>query len=209
MRYEVKISCDKETAKGTYFTVLVPGRQVKDKLEKLGEIMPGELSIDDGRHISARQRKAIYATVKDIAEYTGDAPESAKENLKYQYMIQTGEPHFSLASCSVTTAREFLTFILDFCLMWDVPLSERAVERTDDIDAYLWCCLKHHKCAVCGRYGEVHHVDHIGMGFNRHKVDDSQKRKICLCREHHTEVHNIGQETFNNKYKVKGVIYDE
>ncbi len=209
MNYAVSIYCEKESAKGTHFRVLLSDKRIKDKLRKLGDVMLGELRIDDGRHITAQQRKAIYATINDIASYSGDVPEMIKELLKYRYIGETGEGYFSLANCSVTVARDFLTFVLDFCLEWGIPLSERAVERTDDIDAYLWSCIKYKKCAVCGADGEIHHVDTIGMGNDRKTLDDSDKRKICLCRKHHAEIHQIGTSRFESKYKVKGVIYCE
>ena len=80
------------------------------------------------------------------------------------------------------------------------------MNRTDDIGRYLYFCLKHRKCAVCGRNGEIHHVDAIGMGNNRRKVDDSGYRKICLCREHHTIAHQRGLEVFAKMYQVYGIV---
>lgn len=69
--------------------------------------------------------------------------------------------------------------------------------------------MKLKKCAICGREGEIHHVDTIGMGNDRRKVDDSDYRKICLCRQHHTEAHNIGMTEFESKYKVYGIKFEE
>ena len=79
--------------------------------------------------------------------------------------------------------------------------------RTDDIDHYLWACLKNRKCAVCGRTGEIHHVDAIGMGNDRTEVDDSDSRKICLCRIHHTEAHAVGMAEFEERYRVYGIKF--
>ena len=66
-------------------------------------------------------------------------------------------------------------------------------------------CIKHRKCCLCGREGEIHHVDAIGMGNDRRKYDDSGSRIMCLCRTHHTEYHKIGREDFEKKYKVYGI----
>lgn len=90
-----------------------------------------------------------------------------------------------------------------------IPLTDNAVERTDDINRYLYFCIKHKKCAICGRDGEIHHWDAIGMGNNRNTLDDSDHRKICLCREHHTNAHQRGRESFQKMYKVYGIIYKE
>ena len=62
---------------------------------------------------------------------------------------------------------------------------------------------------MCGRPGEIHHVDAIGMGRDRRRVDDRRMRKICLRREHHTEAHKIGQPAFMDKYHVHGIYYEE
>ena len=97
--------------------------------------------------------------------------------------------------------------ILDHALENGIPLSENALERTDDIDRYLYSCLVHKKCAVCGRPGEIHHEDAIGMGNDRRQVDDSGYRKICLCRLHHTIAHQMGGIGFRRMYKVYGIVF--
>ena len=58
----------------------------------------------------------------------------------------------------------------------------------------------------CGRPGEIHHVDAIGMGRDRTKVDDSGSRKICLCRTHHTIAHTKGMDRFEQMYHVYGIV---
>ena len=77
------------------------------------------------------------------------------------------------------TAREFINTMLDYALEQGIPLLDFALNRTDDIGHYLYACLKLRKCAISGREGEIHHVDTIGMGNDRRKVDDSEYRKIC------------------------------
>lgn len=78
-----------------------------------------------------------------------------------------------------------------------------------DEDSFYRECLYERYCAVCGQpRADVHHWDPLGSGRNRRKYDDSGHRKIALCRAHHSEVHNIGRETFAGKYKVRGIIYN-
>ena len=107
------------------------------------------------------------------------------------------------------TAREFINTILEYALKEGVPLSEAGVYRTDDIGRYLYFSLKHKKCAICGIPGEIHHVDTIGMGRDRKQVDDSDYRKICLCRKHHTIAHARGMEALEKMYHVYGIKFDE
>ena len=128
-----------------------------------------------------------------------------KEWLKFLHEEQTGQPPFSLSNCTMDTAREFLNTILEYALKEGIPLSDKGVNRTDDIGRYLYYCLKHKKCAVCGLPGEIHHVDTIGMGRDRKQVDDTDYRKICLCRKHHTIAHERGMRSFEEMYHVYGI----
>ncbi|MCM1264481.1 MAG: putative HNHc nuclease, partial [Butyrivibrio sp.] len=50
------------------------------------EITKAGIWLDDGRMISAEQRRKIYASIKDISEYTGYTPEETKEVLKCIYV---------------------------------------------------------------------------------------------------------------------------
>lgn len=201
----VKINQYRERNDGTDLVVSVPDLKLGDMFQRK-KIRNAEIRFDDGRHISAEQRKKAYATIRDIADWTGYLPEEMKEILKYQHMMRTGDAYFSLSNCSMDTAREFINTILEFALENGIPLSDNAIERTDDIGRYLYYCLLHKKCAICGKDGEIHHEDAIGMGNDRTKVDDSSYKKICLCREHHTLAHSLGVIRFREMYKVYGIV---
>ncbi|MGJ0848280.1 putative HNHc nuclease [Tissierella praeacuta] len=211
MQYFSQITGIRETEKGTDLILHIPKELVRTKIMKYrnNNIINAEIRIDDNRTITVEQRKKIFATIKDISLYTGDHPEELRVWLLYDYCISTGEIPFSLSDCSISQAREFINFIIDFILKENIPISDMALNRTDDIDRYLWGCIKYKKCAICGRKGETHHWDAIGMGNDRTSIDDSNLRKIQLCREHHTEAHAIGRDTFGSKYHVYGIIYKE
>lgn len=205
MYSQVKICQCYENEKGTYLNIHIPKMKLGFLLERKG-IKDAEIRFDDGRHISAEQRRKAYATIRDIAIHTGYLPEEMKEVLKYEHMIRTGDAYFSLSDCSMDTAREFINTILEIALENGIPLSEDAINRTDDIGRYLYYCIMHKKCAICGRDGEIHHEDAIGMGNNRNRVDDSLYKKICLCRTHHTVAHQMGIKRFRAMYKVYGIV---
>lgn len=169
--------------------------------------LAGELRLNDGRTISVEQRKKIYASTRDIAMYCGEYPSYMKELLKYFFLERTGDEDFSLSNCSMTLARDFISFIIEFSFEHNIPFSDLGVHRTDDIERYLWSCLEYKKCAICGRDSEIHHIDAIGMGHDRLVYDDSKHKKISLCREHHMEAHKAGVETFCKKYHVFGIIH--
>lgn len=204
----VEIEGVRESREGTEMIVRIPGHNLADTfLTK--RIRDGELRYNDGRSITNEQRKKAYATIRDMAEWTGYPPEIMKEIMKYEFMIRTGEEYFSLSDCSMDLAREFISMLIDFALEHGIQLSDLGINRTDDIGRYLYSSIKHKGCAICGKLGEVHHVDTIGMGNNRKKVDDSDHRKICLCRKHHSEAHNMGMTAFEEKYKVYGIVVKE
>lgn len=198
----------RETDEGTEIIILVPNCSLGNMLTKK-QIRQAEIRFDDGRHISAEQRKKAYATIRDISDYTGYLPEEQKEWLKYLHIINTGCDYFSLSNCTMDTAREFINTILEFALENGIVLSEEAIKRTDDIGRYLYFCIMHKKCAICGRDGEIHHEDTIGMGNDRRTVDDTNHKKICLCRLHHTQAHQLGVIRFREMYKVYGIIIKE
>lgn len=72
MNAEVQITGYRESFSGTDLVIHIP--------EQIGELLlkkcihNAEIRLDDGRHISAAQRKKIYATIRDIADYTGYMP---------------------------------------------------------------------------------------------------------------------------------------
>lgn len=211
MQYFSQVTGIRETDKGTDLILHIPGEKVQGKIIKYrnNNKINAEIKIDDNRTITSDQRKKIFATIKDISIYAGDHPEDLRAFLLYDYCIETGKMPFSLSNCSISTAREFITFIIDFILKENIPLSDAALSRTDDIDKYLWGCIKYKRCCLCGKDGETHHWDAIGMGNDRTTLDDSLKRKIQLCREHHSKAHAMGRDSFGRKYHVYGIIYKE
>lgn len=211
MHYFAEIIAVKETEEGTQLILNIPNEKLKEKLSKfsVGSKVGAELRINDGRTIRVDQRKKIFATVKDVSDHTGDFPEFLRSYLLYDYCATTGEMPFSLSNCSVTQARLYMNHIMNHALEWGIPLTDNGINRTDDINNYLYGCIKHKRCAICGKDGETHHWDAIGMGHDRKTFDDSKHRKIQLCRKHHTEAHTIGRQEFEDKYKVYGIIINE
>ena len=63
----------KHTPKGTELRVVIPKKELGDYLKRFSKngIVQAELKLDDGRTISADQRKKIYATIRDISDHTG------------------------------------------------------------------------------------------------------------------------------------------
>lgn len=165
-------------------------RLIKDK-----HMRQLEVRFNDGRHISNEQRKKAYATIGDIARWTGYLPEEAKEQLKCLYVAQTGERYISLGSCTMDEAREFINVILDFALKNGIPLTDFGADRTDDISKYLYSCLIHHRCCKCGRNGQIRVLNDMSA--------------ICLCDNCNDEMELKGILQFTKANKVYGIEIKE
>lgn len=162
------------------------------------------IQFSDNRRISPDQRKKAYALIGDIARYSGDEPEVIKAWLKYYYIVESGDQYFSLSNTTVTTARKFISYLIEFCFKWGIPFYRKGLEMTDDITNYLYLCLKYRKCAICGRKADLDHWDAVGMAGYKN-VDNTTRRLIALCREHHTERHTMGRKLFEERYHVTGI----
>lgn len=212
MQFFAKIVKYRETERGTDLIVEIPGLKVGEKINRRNQGNKGvdaELRVNDGRTITVEQRKKIFATIRDIADFIGDGPEYLKDHLKYDYCASTGEEMFSLSNCSIKTARDFISHIIDFVLKWDIPLTDSAIGRTEDIDRYLYSCIVHRKCCITGAPGaDIHHCtgSRIGMGSNRRKINHDGLELISLSREWHNKVHLKGEEEIFRENKIYGII---
>lgn len=181
-------------------TIVAPFDRPYDIFKK--QITSCEIRLDDGRTISVDQRKKIYATLRDIAEYTGYTIEDCKQIMKCKFYEATGNKEFSLSNTDITTAYEFQEYLIEFCLEWNIPLSDEGIDRCANIERFIYKCLMTKKCCICGRKADLHHVEAIGKGRNREHINHIGIPSLPLCREHHTESHVIGQISFIEKYHL-------
>lgn len=172
-----------------------------------------QIGLVDGRRITPEQRRKAFALVGEIAAYTGYERDEAHLTLKHEFISkhldQLQKELFSLSDCDVTTAREYISYLIDFCLTFDVPTKVPLTELCDDVERYVYACLIHKKCCVCGKKAELHHVDRVGMGNNRNEIVHEGRRCLPLCREHHTEVDHLGDVRLCERYHVTPVKIDE
>lgn len=206
-----EVKAIKETDQGTELIVKI-NEKIKDQIIRYregGKVL-AELRIDDGRIITNEQRKKFYATIKDIADYTGDTMEYLKDYFKALYCFYNKKDNISLSDCSITEARELINLALEFAIRNEIPLMDLALNRTNDINRFLYVCLINRKCCICGKSADIHHVEghRIGMGLDRNKVNHLGREVISLCRIHHQEAHQ-SEKDFFDKYKVYGIKLDK
>ena len=173
-----------------------------------------QIGLPDGRSITPKQRAKAYALLSDISAWVGDYMETVKEQLKLEFMVNRMtaliKHHFSLSDVDETTAREFITFLIDFALVHGVPTHQPLWEDCPDIERYVYVCAAKKKCAVCGRDGvDLHHaLIPLGMGADRTTKPQLGWSILSLCRQHHEEYHN-GEQDFFKRYHLLPVALDE
>jgi hypothetical protein len=167
----------------------------------------------DNRCISAEQRRKAWALMTEIAAYQGQDKEDVYREQSAAFSIKNFESlqgHlFHLSTATVSEARDFINLLIEIIIEYGIPTKEPLYGLCDDLERYTYACLMNKKCAVCGRKTELHHVDHVSMGYNRKEINHIGMRCLPLCREHHMEAHNIGQTAFDAKYHLEPIPIDE
>lgn len=187
------------------FTVSDAQELASLSLTTTNEMPQAVLQLADERQVSKIQRKKAYAIMNDIAKWTGYAPEEVKDLMKSYWVAETGEDYFSFSDTDMTTAREFISFLLEFAIRHHIPMSKSGAELNDDLARYMEMSLIHRSCVICGQPAQIHHVDTIGMGNDRTETDHRKHSLIALCAVHHKEAHDIGWPGFAAKYHVEGI----
>ena len=168
----------------------------------------------DSRPLSDKQRRACYALLGEIADFTGNGKDSTKEYMKLKFLAEdfgeTADKIFSLSNAPMSLVCAFQRFLVRFILDWDIPTKFPMLDLVDDVGDYLYACLINRKCAVCGKRADLHHVDHVGMGRDREEIIHEGMEALPLCREHHAEAHTLGARSFAEKYHIEhGVKLDK
>lgn len=169
------------------------------------------IQLVDGRKLSGRQRNLCYRLMRDIANFSGESVDEIKNAMKERFAeAENVSPKFSLSDASMTLIRGFQRFLIQFMLDMDIPTSVPLLEFADDVESFIYGCLKTKKCCICGRRADLHHVSRVGMGRNRDEIIHEGMEALPLCREHHIEVDQLGDKEFNAKYHItQGVILDK
>lgn len=178
-------------------------------IDKDFKLVNATIEIHDPRMISPQQRRKWFALVRDISLYTGYPVDYLHILFKTMYCIYHDREFVSMSNVDMNTASEMISFLLEWAFEFGVPLTDETGELFRGEEQWTYYCLKHRICVICGKTADIHHVQAIGMGRDRKKIDDSMIPKLPLCRTHHQESHTIGQETFMNKYHVKPIIYTD
>jgi hypothetical protein len=177
-----------------------------------------EIILPDGRRISPEQRRKCYALIGEIAEYVdgvrnAETIDDTKSMMKWEFILHRMESQerqlFSLSNCDVTTARNFIDYLVWFCVKNDIPMKISPLEYCEDIAKYIYACLVNKKCCICGKPADLHHVQSVGSQGYRDKINHIGLDALPLCREHHTASHAKGQIEFMKKYHLQPIKIDQ
>ena len=164
----------------------------------------------DSRALSGKQRRMCYSLINAIAEWSGSTTEEIKEAFKLEFWAEKvdtlADKIFSLSNAPMSLVAAFQKFLIGFILSNDVPLKFSLLEYVDDTKDYVYQCLIHKKCAICGKRADLHHIDAIGMGNDRNEVQHLGREVMSLCRVHHAEIHALGKSEFLSHYHLDGGI---
>lgn len=166
-----------------------------------GKSINCDIKLHDNRLITPLQRNFIYAMFRDVANFTGETPQRIKEQLKADFAGSQNIKPFSLANCEQELATAFIHFIIAFIFEWGIEVKEGFEYMLHD-NYYFYQCLLHRECCICGQEADIAHIETVGSGRDRRKIDHTKHHFMSLCRIHHTEQHTIGIQTFMNKYQI-------
>ena len=162
----------------------------------------------DMRPASNEQKAKAHILMKAISDFSGEDKEHTEFLMKSlfldKYLTSLTKRYFSLATCDMTTAKEFISMLVTFCIEYSIPIGKPLYELCEDIEMYMYQCLMHKTCLICGKHADLHHCEGstVGMGGNRKTMIHEGLEAMPLCRDHHSECHNVGQKEFNGKYHL-------
>ncbi|EGQ1770388.1 hypothetical protein MPU07_002137 [Staphylococcus pseudintermedius] len=187
-------------------TVVISGVELGDKETLLldnGFDVEVDVNVVDPFKITGKQRRKIFALVKDIEEHTGQP----REYMRYMFMdyvsFVEGYDRLSLSNCSRTQAKQVIEVILDWVFHNDVPLNYKTSDLLKNDKAFLYWSTINRNCVICGKsHAELAHYQAVGRGRNRRKIEHTGNKVLALCTSHHKEQHNIGIDSFNDRYHL-------
>lgn len=174
----------------------------------------------DARIITPEQRRKAWALIGEISAAYGYLAQGDKslvnQNMKAEFLMARIDKlqaeairAFSLSDVDVTTARLYIDFLIEFVVANGIATKEPLQELADDVKGYVYHCAANKVCAVCRRKADLHHVDRVGMGRDRHDMCHIGMEALPLCREHHMEAHQHGDHRLLEKYHLEAIEIDE
>ena len=188
-------------------TVVIKGVELDNKTSLLldnGYEVEADVRVVDPFKITDKQRRKVFALCNDIEAYTGQP----RDYMRYLFMdyvevLYGYEKHLSLSDCTREQAKQVIEVILDWVFHNNIPLNYKTSDLLKNDKAFLYWSTVNRNCVICGKpYSDLAHRFAVGRGRDRTKINHFGNQVLALCRYHHNEQHQIGMDTFNNKYHL-------
>ncbi|MBO0387567.1 hypothetical protein JWK66_09495 [Staphylococcus simulans] len=202
-----KIIRYKPNNNGSYDVVVTDVEIPEQAIELLDVNQPIDVdcSVIDPNSITGKQRRKIFALVKDIEAHTGQ-PMDYMRHLFIEFVrtYYGYDKHISLSDCTRTQANQIIEVTLDWIFHNNIPLAYKTSDLLKQDKSFLYWSTVNRNCVICGKpHSDLAHHYAIGRGKNRKTMNHYGYEVLALCREHHSEQHNIGVDTFDKKYHLK------
>lgn len=188
-------------------TVVIKGVELDNKTSLLldnGYEVEADVRVVDPFKITDKQRRKVFALCNDIEAYTGQP----RDYMRYLFMdyvevLYGYEKHLSLSDCTREQAKQVIEVILDWVFHNNIPLNYKTSDLLKNDKAFLYWSTVNRNCVISGKpHSDLAHRFTVGRGRDRTKIDHFGNQVLALCRSHHNEQHQIGMDTFNNKYHL-------
>lgn len=164
-----------------------------------------DVKVIDPNSITGKQRRLIFALCNDIEAHTGQPRDYMRQMFQdYVKFLYGYEQRISLADCTRTIAKQIIDVMFEWIFTNGIPLNYKTSEMMKEDKNYLyWATITRH-CVICGKpNSDLAHLEAVGRGMNRNKMNHYDKHVLALCRKHHTMQHQMGIDSFNNYYQLK------
>lgn len=189
-------------------TVVIEGVELDNKtsllLDNGFDVEVDVIPVDPFR-ITNKQRRLIFALCNDIEAYTGQPRDYMRELFQDFVTFYYGyDKRVSLSDCTRKQAGQVIDAIIQWVFTNHIPIKYKTSDLMKDNKSFLyWATVTRH-CVICGaENSDLAHLEAVGRGMNRNKIDHYDKHVLALCRKHHTTQHQMGIKSFNEYYQLQ------
>jgi hypothetical protein len=141
--------------------------------------------------------------IRDIFNHYGQPMDYLRYMFQKQLEFMKGYEPISLSNCNRRQASELIDLILDFIFTHNIPIHKATSELMSNDNYFIYKSTINRICVICGKpHADLAHYQAVGRGRNRNKINHYGNKVLALCRNHHTEQHQIGMDSFNKKYHL-------
>ena len=188
-------------------TAVIEGVTLKNKdflLLDNGLEVECDVTVSDPYKITDKQRKKVFAMVRDIFNHYGQPMDYLRYMFQKQLEFLKGYDPISLSDCSRKQASELIELILDFIFTYNVPMNKATSDLMSNDKYFLYKSTINRTCVICGvPNSDLAHYQAVGRGRNRNKINHYGNKVLALCRKHHNQQHDMGMSSFNKLHHLE------